>query len=221
MKTLQTYLFVTFFLLGLILITGCSKTEGPTTPEETPTYAGEQALLKSDANRSSVTYKFFFNSDGFEFDFGNTAKVQVGSFSYDRDNPVSFDNGEGFYVVDFNFAPALSFDSGRDIGWVPIPSFDATTVETLTGEFEIENDQRELFDSNGDIVFQIFANPDNGGFTGEIVGGGGSADVTYALVNDRVTICHKPNTPAQKTLVIPCRALAGHVRHGDTVGACN
>lgn len=122
MKTLQTYLFVTFFLLGLILITGCSQTEGPTTPEETPTYAGEQALLKSDDGDDTVTYKFFFNSDGFEFDFGNTATVQIGSFSYDRDNPVSFDNGQGFYVVDFNFAPALSFDSERDIGWVPIPS---------------------------------------------------------------------------------------------------
>lgn len=101
-------------------------------------------------------------------------------------------------------------------------SFDNTTIETLHGELEIENDQWELFDSNGTIVFQIFANPDGGGgFTGEIVGAGGRADVTYALVNDRVTICHKPNTPAQKTLVIPCHALAGHVRHGDTIGACN
>ena len=117
---------------------------------------------------------------------------------------------------------ALSFDSGRDIGWVPQPSFDNTTVETEQGELEIDNDQWELFDSNGDIVFQIFANPAAGGFTGEISETGGtSADVTYALVDDMVTICHKPNTPAQKTLVIPCRALAGHVRHGDTVGACN
>ena len=35
----------------------------------------------------------------------------------------------------------------------------------------------------------------------------------------QVTICHKPDTPAQKTLVIPYHALAGHLGHGDTVGA--
>jgi len=35
-----------------------------------------------------------------------------------------------------------------------------------------------------------------------------------------VTICHKPGTPAQKTLVIPIQALAGHLGHGDTIGHC-
>lgn len=35
-----------------------------------------------------------------------------------------------------------------------------------------------------------------------------------------VTICHKPGTPAQKTLVIPIQALAGHLGHGDTIGPC-
>ena len=43
MKTLQTYLFVAFIFLALILITGCSQMEGPTAPEE----IGEQSLLKS------------------------------------------------------------------------------------------------------------------------------------------------------------------------------
>jgi hypothetical protein len=35
-----------------------------------------------------------------------------------------------------------------------------------------------------------------------------------------VTVCHKPGTPAQKTLVIPKQALAGHLGHGDTKGGC-
>jgi hypothetical protein len=35
-----------------------------------------------------------------------------------------------------------------------------------------------------------------------------------------VTICHKPGTPAQKTLVIPVQALAGHLGHGDRIGPC-
>jgi hypothetical protein len=35
-----------------------------------------------------------------------------------------------------------------------------------------------------------------------------------------VTICHKPGTPAQKTLVIPEAALAGHLGHGDVLTPC-
>ena len=35
-----------------------------------------------------------------------------------------------------------------------------------------------------------------------------------------VTICHKPGTPAQKTLVIPIQALKGHLGHGDAMGPC-
>lgn len=36
----------------------------------------------------------------------------------------------------------------------------------------------------------------------------------------KVTICHKPGTPAQKTMVIPIAALAGHLEHGDVLGPC-
>jgi len=37
----------------------------------------------------------------------------------------------------------------------------------------------------------------------------------------RITICHKPGTPAEKTMEIPVNALKGHLKHGDYVGACN
>lgn len=37
---------------------------------------------------------------------------------------------------------------------------------------------------------------------------------------ETVTICHKPGTPAQHTLVIPAAALPGHLRHGDYEGPC-
>lgn len=39
-------------------------------------------------------------------------------------------------------------------------------------------------------------------------------------VTDKVTICHKPGTPAEKTMTIPDNAVPGHVGHGDTIGAC-
>lgn len=35
-----------------------------------------------------------------------------------------------------------------------------------------------------------------------------------------ITICHKPGTPAQKTLVLPAAALFGHMQHGDKYGPC-
>ena len=37
---------------------------------------------------------------------------------------------------------------------------------------------------------------------------------------NKVTICHKPGTPAQKTLEVSASALGGHLGHGDTIGPC-
>jgi hypothetical protein len=36
----------------------------------------------------------------------------------------------------------------------------------------------------------------------------------------RVTVCHKPGTPAQKTMTLPQPAVEAHLRHGDTLGSC-
>lgn len=37
---------------------------------------------------------------------------------------------------------------------------------------------------------------------------------------EQVTICHKPTTPAEKTLTLPGTAIEGHLGHGDRLGAC-
>jgi hypothetical protein len=36
----------------------------------------------------------------------------------------------------------------------------------------------------------------------------------------KIAICHKPNTPAEKTLYLPPPALGGHLGHGDYLGVC-
>lgn len=36
----------------------------------------------------------------------------------------------------------------------------------------------------------------------------------------KIKICHKPGTPAEKTLKVPPQALPGHLGHGDTIGSC-
>ncbi|WP_052399173.1 type II secretion system protein [Candidatus Francisella endociliophora] len=35
-----------------------------------------------------------------------------------------------------------------------------------------------------------------------------------------LVICHKPGTPAEKTMVLPYPALNGHMNHGDHLGPC-
>lgn len=37
---------------------------------------------------------------------------------------------------------------------------------------------------------------------------------------EKVTICHKPGTPAEQTKEVPESAVPGHLGHGDTLGAC-
>ncbi|NDH13820.1 MAG: hypothetical protein EBY47_01825 [Actinobacteria bacterium] len=58
-----------------------------------------------------------------------------------------------------------------------------------------------------------------------IICGKASTDTTpsarAALMRpNKVTICHKPGTPAQKTMSVPAPALGGHLGHGDYLGAC-
>ncbi len=42
-----------------------------------------------------------------------------------------------------------------------------------------------------------------------------------SLKHKKITICHKPCTPAQKSLEIPIQALTGHLNHGDYIGKCS
>ena len=41
-----------------------------------------------------------------------------------------------------------------------------------------------------------------------------------AGASEKVSVCHKPDTPAERTLEISPSALAAHVGHGDVEGAC-
>jgi len=47
---------------------------------------------------------------------------------------------------------------------------------------------------------------------------GGNGDPTGNV--DRLAVCHKAGTPAEKTLHVPLTAVPGHMVHGDTLGEC-
>jgi len=53
---------------------------------------------------------------------------------------------------------------------------------------------------------------------GALVLGGGPAFAQYGHVP--VTVCHKPGTPAEKSLTVDEKAVPGHLGHGDYLGAC-
>ena len=46
------------------------------------------------------------------------------------------------------------------------------------------------------------------------------AGTTRARPAEKVTICHKPGTPAEKTMTVSASAVDAHVGHGDHPGRC-
>ncbi|HYN10087.1 MAG TPA: LamG domain-containing protein [Vicinamibacterales bacterium] len=46
-------------------------------------------------------------------------------------------------------------------------------------------------------------------------------DAGSAGVCKLATVCHKPGTPGERTMVLPAHAVPGHMGHGDTAGACS
>lgn len=48
---------------------------------------------------------------------------------------------------------------------------------------------------------------------------GGGVQLAQAA-QEKVTICHKPGTPAEKTMQVAGPAVSAHIAHGDTMGPC-
>jgi prepilin-type N-terminal cleavage/methylation domain-containing protein len=109
---------------------------------------------------------------------------------------------------------------------------------SLAGERLSEVDRNEVLIADCEnytfFAFNELARRHNGKalaikITGEIieVGSGDTVNVvekaegTEPTGNEEyVTICHKPGTPAEKTLTVPKSALGGHLGHGDYEGPC-
>jgi hypothetical protein len=49
----------------------------------------------------------------------------------------------------------------------------------------------------------------------------GQPTAVSAAGQERVTVCHKPGTPAEMTLEISASAQAAHIAHGDYEGVCH
>jgi hypothetical protein len=86
----------------------------------------------------------------------------------------------------------------------------------LTGKFD-EN-------ADGDMVFE---QEDTGNKLLKFVGENKEYGIKIAKYSfyfghsENIVLCHKPGTNAEKTKTVPETALIGHLRHGDTFGACD
>jgi hypothetical protein len=61
------------------------------------------------------------------------------------------------------------------------------------------------------------------GFLATMMIGASMASAADSYPDDgkkKFPICHKPGTPAEKTLYVPYEALGGHLGHGDYKGEC-
>ena len=99
------------------------------------------------------------------------------------------------------------FDDNVDVDVDGIPDgCDALIDSDSDGVADVE-DQCPGFDDNIDV--DVDGIPDG-------------CDTSIDTGNDVkiMTICHKPGTSAEHTLVLPEFALFGHLKHGDTEGAC-
>ena len=47
-----------------------------------------------------------------------------------------------------------------------------------------------------------------------------SVEIDHVRFQQGAAICHRPDTPAAQTQMVPAKAAAGHLRHGDTEGVC-
>ncbi len=236
MKTLQAYLLAALFLLSLIVITGCTRTESPTGPRETPL---DQGLVLHKSSGTTLVEDNFntenggierLNYDGFAnwnvtrgsvdligsfFDPfpGNGLYVDLDGSTFNAgrlESKITFTLDPGEYVLKFDLGGSTRGDVNTVVvalGGVFSEEFTLASNDPLT---TITRNIPVSTPTSGNLSFD-HSGSDNIGLI---------LDNVKLTLEATVTICHKPGTSAQKTKVIPIEALAGHLGHGDRVGPC-
>jgi hypothetical protein len=118
--------------------------------------------------------------------------------------------GSGFDKVKADKSDIVSIDCED------VQRMDDTT--TPPGE---DADCSDGLDNDGDTKVDFPDDPgcSSAGDTSEVDDGGGTDPPGGG---DGVTICHKPDEPAEKeTIKVNQRALQGHLGHGDSLGECD
>jgi alpha-tubulin suppressor-like RCC1 family protein len=90
------------------------------------------------------------------------------------------------------------------------------------GEFfsmALNSDGTAVYAWGGNSYGQIDATLEDHSYPVQV--SGVAASTPPPTPGEKTAICHKPGTPAEKTLYVPPSALNGHLGHGDTLGSCS
>lgn len=122
----------------------------------------------------------------------------------------SEDPATPFYVDNFVDVNGKNICKGAPLRDGILPCFDYNGSYVPVAAIPISG---ELLAGKNIVTFELM---DFGGLLG-------SSElwlVTNCVIDEKVEICHKPGTPAEKPLLVPQSALKGHLGHGDQEGAC-
>jgi|CXWL01.1.fsa_nt_gi prepilin-type N-terminal cleavage/methylation domain-containing protein len=122
------------------------------------------------------------------------------------------DSGWGFYVPAGVLYKGLTYET-RDTIADEIYSMPSTI--TITGLFEVSYSKvKGAPSATGSITLTALDNE-----TRSILIQVQNQAVAVTQ-GDNLTVCHKPGTPAEKTMTLSDNAWPGHQGHGDTLGSC-
>ena len=121
--------------------------------------------------------------------------------------------GHGFDRVRADEGDSVATDC-EDVRWVAVATSPGDEADCSDGA---DNDGDNLTDFPDDPGCSSATDPSE--FNAPSGGGGGGDDDGGGV--DSSLICHKPGTPAEKTKEVSQSALADHLGHGDTIGACD
>lgn len=234
---MNTFRILGALLLATVIISGCSKQPtGSTEPNSLPATTHLEKSQSSPHLSSNETpilnpanghyYEAISVSGGITWDDANAAAAARKFRSYEGHLAVvtsqaendflvtSFPNAfpanrPGFWLGGFQQLPSAAPDQG----WTWVTGEPFTFTNWLSGE------PNDAFVEEDVLHFHCWGAP---------AGAWNDLPRSYVVPGffveyERhltVTICHKPGTPAQKTLVIPIQALAAHLAHGDVIGTC-
>lgn len=130
-----------------------------------------------------------------------------------KDTIDAVDGSGGDFVV-----CGSGFDKVRaDVGdIVSVDCEDVQRVEGTPPPDDGDADCSDNLDNDGDGKTDFPNDPgcSSASDPSEVDGGNGGGD-------DKVVICHKPGTSAEKTKKVPESAVNAHLGHGDTLGPCD
>ena len=127
----------------------------------------------------------------------------------DGSNPLAYcdtTDSNGDFAIDLSAVAAGTYPITFAYNGVTYTS-EITVIDDaiVDATVEIDEVEGEVSIEGIDIILLDDGVSDDDGDAGNVV---------------KITICHKPGTPAEKTKQVPEPAVPGHMGHGDTEGAC-